>query len=185
MKWYWLMLLSLFIGGTALLSIGVRDVARDDRPKAQNLSTSQPQSPRSRMQGIKLIEQADQSTAWEIVADQAEFMEDDHVAVARGVRAQLFQDDTVLLSLEANRSIVQRNTGNIAMQGRVRVVHQDGYTMTTTTLNWEAEARRLHTDEAVELAGPSVYVTGIGLQSDVDQQRFHLEHNVHASFRLR
>lgn len=137
------------------------------------------------MQGIKLIEQADQSTAWEILAENAEFSEDAMVAVARGVRAQLFQDETVLLSLEANRGMVQRTTGDIAMQGSVRVIHQDGYTMTTNTLNWQAKSRQLHTDEEVALEGPSVRVTGTGLRSDVDQQHFHLEHNVHASFRLR
>ncbi len=184
MKWYWLVLLSLVVGGVALYSMtewGAPHVPQ----AAPGPSTSQPKRAHSQMQGIKLIEQADQSTAWEILAKQAEFSEAENLAIAREVRAQLFQDDTALLSVEANRSIVQRDTGNITMQGRVRIRHQDGYTMTTTTLDWLAKARQLRTDEAVELKGPSVRVTGVGLQSDVDQQRFHLEHNVHASFRLR
>ncbi len=185
MKWYWLTLLTFVVGGIALYSIGRQGAAIPAGQQAPSQSMSQPQSPRSQMQGIKLIEQADQSTAWEILAEHAEFSENANLAVAHGVRAQLFQDDTALLSLEANRSIVQRDTGNITMQGRVRILHQNGYTMTTTTLDWLAEARQLHTDEAVELEGPSVYITGVGLQSDVDQKRFHLEQNVHASFRLR
>ncbi|ETX07141.1 LPS export ABC transporter periplasmic protein LptC [Candidatus Entotheonella palauensis] len=185
MKWYWLVLSSFVVGGVALFGLGKRGAAVDPRQAEPKQTVSQPQSPRSQMQGIKLIEQAGQSTAWEIFAEHAEFSEDANVAVARGVRAQLFQDDIALLSLEANRSIVQRDTGNITMQGRVRIIHENGYTMTTKTLNWHAEARQLHTDEAVELEGPSVHMTGMGLQSDVDQQRFHLEQHVHASFRLR
>ncbi|ETX00157.1 MAG: hypothetical protein ETSY1_12350 [Candidatus Entotheonella factor] len=185
MKWYWLVLSSLVVIGLALLSMSKRGTVSDNRQTALNAAVAQPQSPRSQMQGIKLIEQADQATAWEIFAEQAEFSDDAKVAVARGVRAQLFQDDIALLSLEANRSIVQRETGNILMQGRVRIIHENGYTMTTQTLNWRAETRQLHTDEVVEVEGPSVHMTGIGLQSDVDQERFHLEQHVHASFRLR
>lgn len=185
MKRYWLMLLGLVIGGTALLSLGKGDIATHHRQVGQSQAMSQPQRPRSQMQGIKLIEQADQSTAWEIIADHAEFSEDANVAVAHGVHAQLFQDNTVVLSLEAERSTVQRDTGNITMQGHVRVIHRDGYTMSTKTLNWQAEARQLYTNEAVELEGQNIRVTGIGLQSDVDRQRFHLEQNIHASFQLR
>jgi LPS export ABC transporter protein LptC len=185
MKWYGFVLVCLLIGGVVLYRIGERGDAIRMRQAVPSQSNSQPQSPHSQMQGIKLIEQADQSTAWEILAAHAEFSEHANLAVVREVRAQLFQDHIALVFVEADRSIVQRDTGNMTMQGQVRVRHQDGYTMTTKTLDWLAKARQLHTDEAVELEGPSVYITGIGLQSDVDQQRFHLEHNVHASFRLR
>jgi len=71
------------------------------------------------------------------------------------------------------------------MQGNVRVNNEDGYTMTTETLDWHAKTRQLRTQETVEIEGPSVRITGAGLRSEVDEQRFHLEHNVHASFRLR
>lgn len=185
MKWYWFVLLSLTIGGAVLYWLNERGEGVPIPQVASSPLAPQPQCPRSQMQGIKLIEQAGPSTAWEIIAEQAEFSDNTNLAVARGVRAQLFQDDTALLSLEANRSIVQRDTGNITMQGQVRILHQGGYTMMTKTLDWLAESRQLHTDEAVELEGPSVYITGMGLQSEVDQQRFHLEQNVHASFRLR
>lgn len=185
MKWYGFVLLSLVIGGTALYLMGWRGEAVPMQAAVPSQAVAKEPPPRSQMQGVRLIEQADQSTAWEMMAEQAEFSEDANLAVARGVRAQLFQDDTALLSLQANRSIVRRDTGNITMQGQVRLRHQDGYTMTTQTLDWVAEARQLRTDEAVELEGPSVYITGIGLQSDVDRQRFHLERDVHASFRLR
>jgi LPS export ABC transporter protein LptC len=185
MKWYGFVLVCLLIGGVVLYRIGERGDAIRMRQAVPSQSNSQPQSPHSQMQGIKLIEQADQSTAWEILAAHAEFSEHANLVVVREVHAQLFQDHIALISVEADRSIVQRDTGNITMQGQVRVRHQDGYIMTTKTLDWLAKARQLHTDEAVELEGPSVYITGIGLQSDVDQQRFHLEHNVHASFRLR
>jgi LPS export ABC transporter protein LptC len=185
MKWYGLVLLSLVLVGIALLSMGKQEKGAPSPQAATNQSKPQPRNADSQMQGITLIEQADQATAWEILAERAEFNENANLAIAHGVRARLFQDDITLLSLEANRSIVQRDTGNITMQGRVRIMHQDGYTMTTKALDWRAEARQLYTDEAVELEGPSAHITGIGLQSDVDHQRFHLEHHVHASFRLR
>jgi LPS export ABC transporter protein LptC len=185
MKWYWLVLSGLALGGIGLLSIGKQGESARTRQTGTSQLMSQPQNADSQMQGIKLIEQADRATAWEILAERAEFSDHGNLAVAHGVRARLFQDDTALLSLEANRSIVHRDTGNITMQGGVRIIHQDGYTIMTKVLDWRAEGRQLHTDEAVELKGPSAHITGIGLQSEVDQQRFHLEHHVHASFRLR
>lgn len=185
MKWFGFALLILTIGIVVLLGLGEREETARLQQTPSEPSMSGPKSARSQMEGIQLIEQTDRETAWRVWAEQAEFSDNANLAIARGVRAKLFQEDKALLSLEANRSVVRRDTGNITMQDGVRILHEGGYTMTTKTLDWLAEARQLHTDAAVELEGPSVHITGVGLQSEVDEQRFHLEHNVHASFRLR
>ena len=184
MKWYWLAF-SLLIVGFSLFRLGQWGGRLQEQQAVPSASAALSPTAGSQMRGITLIEQTDQSTAWEIVARQAEVDNQKRRAVAHDVRAQLFQDDAALMALEANRSIVQRDSGDINMQGNVRVNNEDGYTMTTETLDWHAKTRQLRTQETVEIEGPSVRITGAGLRSEVDEQRFHLEHNVHASFRLR
>jgi LPS export ABC transporter protein LptC len=97
----------------------------------------------------------------------------------------MFQDHETLFWLKANQGQVSRTSGDMAVQGDVRLQHQAGYIIRTEALDWQADSRMLKTDEPVQIQGPAVRVTGTGLRSHVDQQRFNLQRDVHASFQLR
>ena len=73
----------------------------------------------------------------------------------------------------------------MTMQGHVRLWHQAGYTLTTEALSWEAASRTLHTDQPVSMQSATVSIRGMGLQGDMEQQRFVIHHDVRASFQFR
>ena len=183
LRWYACTLLILIGIGAIVVSCG-----GSGPPTPQRVSAPSPvhaNEPQSRLSGALLIEQAQASPAWEVYADEAALYEATQMAVAQGVRAEMFRDHQTLLWLKANQGQVSRASGNIAVQGNVHLQHQAGYTIRTEALDWQAESRMLKTDEPVHIQGPAVRVTGTGLRSHVDQQRFSLQRDVHASFQLR
>lgn len=177
---------------TTIILIGIGAVVvscgGSSPPTPQRVNTASPVSrdaPQSRLIGALLIEQAQASPAWEVYADEAALYEATQTAIAQGVRAEMFRDHKTLLRLKANQGQVNRASGDIAVQGDVRLHHQAGYAMRTEALDWQADSRLLTTEEPVQIQGQSVRVTGTGLRSDVDQQRFRLQRDVHALFQLR
>ncbi len=193
MRWYVFVLLGLVVSAIAVARWG-REVELSravDRiisplfatPTATPAAT--PAAPQGRLQGVRLVEQTDKATAWEIMADDASFYAVGQVTAARGVRAQLFREQAALLSLEADQGLVRHVTGDITVRGHVRVQHREGYTVTADALDWQGRHQTLYTDMPVQIDGPAIRITGTGLRSDKELQHFRLQRNVRAWFRLR
>lgn len=183
LRWYALTTIILIGIGAVVVSSG--GLAPPAPQRVNAASPTDADEPQSHLLGAMLIEQAKASPAWEVYADEAVLYETRQTAIAQGVRAEMFRDHKTLLWLKADEGQVSRASGDIAIQGNVRLQHQDGYTIRTEALDWQADSRTLQTDEPVQIQGPAVRVTGTGLRSDVDQQRFSLQRDVHASFQLR
>ena len=140
--------------------------------------------PDGRVQGIRLVEQVDTDTVWEVRAGEATwYAKSQHVA-ARRVRARLFQADMPPLSLEAAYGQVARSTGDISVNGDVRLRHLAGYTFTTDVLHWRAADRLLYTDAPVQIVSDTVHIRGVGFRGKIAQRQFVLQQNVRASLRL-
>ena len=140
--------------------------------------------PDGRVQSIRLVEQADTDTAWEVQAGEAAwYAKSQHVAAHR-VQARLFQADMPPISLEAEYGQVARSTGDISVNGNVRLRHLAGYTVTTDALHWRAADRLLYTDAPVQIVSATVRIRGVGFRSKIAQRQFVLQQNVRASLRL-
>jgi len=188
MRWYVLTVLGVIGGAVTMVQLDGGNATTRALPALPLLPSIQEggtATPQSLMEGVRLIEQTDVTTAWEVFADQAALHETTQVAVARGVQATFFRDHDTLLSLAADTGRVHRISGDMDVHGHVRLQHQDGHIVTTPTLQWQAGNRMLHTEEDVHIQGPAVTITGTGLRSDVEQQHFSVQRNVHASFQLR
>jgi LPS export ABC transporter protein LptC len=188
MHWYILTVLGVIGGILTIVQLDGGNAttrALPALPPLPSIQRDDTAAPQSHMQGVRLIEQTDVTTSWEVFADQAARNETTQIAVARGVQATFFREDGILLSLEADEGRVRRASGDMDVHGHVRLQYQDGYIMTTPTLQWQASSRILHTTEDVQIQGPAVTITGTELHSDVEQQHFSVRRNVHASFQLR
>jgi LPS export ABC transporter protein LptC len=188
MRWYVLTALGMIVSTIILVQGGGGTASTRALPTVSALASVPPNetaAPLSHMRGVRLIEQTDVATAWEVLAQEAALHEPTQVAVASGVQATFFRDRGTLLSLQADEGQVRRLSGDMTVHGHVRLQHQAGYTMTTEALQWQADSRILHTEEDVQIHGPAVTITGTGLRSDVEQQHFSVQRHVHASFQLR
>jgi LPS export ABC transporter protein LptC len=142
--------------------------------------------PDIRVQGVRFVEQADAAMALTLSAEAAAWYDAAQFAVVNQVRAQFFPSRAAPLSVEADSGRIASSTGDLNLHGRVRLQHQTGgYTLTTEALYWQASNRTLHTDAPVSMHNATVHITGMGLQGEVEKQRFLLQRDVRASFQLR
>jgi LPS export ABC transporter protein LptC len=185
MQWYLCLAMALIVTSVSLGRLGAWLSARSRHVSLPVAASGQAGDPDIRMQGVRFVEQADAAMALTFSAEAAAWYDAAQFAVVNHVRAQFFPRRAAPLSVEADYGRIASPTGDLDLHGHVRLQHQTGYTLTTEALSWQASNRTLHTDAPVSMHNATVHITGMGLQGEVEQQRFLLQRDVRASFQLR
>jgi LPS export ABC transporter protein LptC len=184
MKWYICLAIALIGMGISLGYLGAHLKAPSQYVSFPIGALAESGDPEVRVQGVWFVEQVETARVLTLSAEAVAWYESGQFAVVRQVRAQFFPSRTAPLIVEANAGRIASPTGNLNLQGQVRVQHPAGYTLTTEALSWQASSRTLYTDEPVSMHNATVRITGKGLRGAVDQQRFFLLRHVQASFQL-
>jgi LPS export ABC transporter protein LptC len=185
MKWYVCLAIALIVASVSLERLGAWLSARSRRVSLPVAAPVQAGDPDIQVQGIRFVEQAESAMALTVSAEAVAWYGTAQFAVVNRVQAQFFPSRAAPLSVEADYGRIASLTGDLNLHGHVRLQHQAGYTLTTETLYWQANKRTLHTDTPVSMHNATVHITGMGLQGEVEQQRFLLQRDVRASFQLR
>jgi LPS export ABC transporter protein LptC len=185
MQWYICFTMALIVASVSLGRLGVWLSARNRHVLLPVVAPVQAGDPDIRMQGVRFVEQADAAMALTLSAEAAAWYDAAQFAVVNHVRAQFFPRRAAPLSVEADYGRIASPTGDLNLHGHVRLRHQAGYTLTTEALSWQASNRTLYTEAPVSMHNATVYITGMGLHGEVEQQRFLLQRDVRASFQLR
>lgn len=133
--------------------------------------------------GMHLMAQLGEQAALQVTAQQAVFSGAKQRAVVYGVEASITQAVGRTWYVSAAQGIVDRSTGDLTVQGRVRLYEKDGYVIETDRLHLRTAERVLHTEEPVVMRGNAVSIAGTGLRHEIDENRIVLQHHVKASFR--
>lgn len=166
-------------GVSVLLLVGAPKGTKDMPPQGA------PESADMRVYNLHLIEQADTGDGWKLRAQEAAFYAARQLVIVRQMRAQLLAQTTQPIQVEADHGHIHSATGDLTVQGHVRLQYLEGYTLATDILHWHAASRVLQTDAAVQINNAAVHIAGKGLQGHVDEQRFVIQDGVHAAFQLR
>jgi len=186
MKWYGLLGVSSITGVLLLVVIGGVFLAERTRVARSVTQQSEAEPPNMRVQNVRLFEQQEENRdGWELLAHDAEFYDAKQLVVIHQMRAQLFSQAAQSIQISADNGYIDSATGNMTVQGNVQLQYLEGYTIGTDVLSWHAASRLLWTDAVVQINSALVHIAGIGLQGNVDQQRFVLQDSVHAAFQLR
>ena len=185
MRWYGLIGVSIATGVLLVAVVGGVFLAERTRIAQSVTQQSEAEPPDMRMQNVRLLEQQEGGDGWELLAHKAAFYDAQHVVVVHQMRAQLLSPAAQPVQVAADNGHIDRATGNMTVQGNVQLQYLAGYTLETDVLSWHAARRLLWTDATVKISGALVHIAGIGLQGNVDQQRFVLQDDVHAAFQLR
>jgi len=186
MRWYGLVGGSIATGVLILAVVGGVFLAEKTRVAQSVTQQSETELPDIHVQNVRLIEQqAEDGDGWEMLAHDAEFYDAKQLVVVHQMRAQLLSQAAQPVQIVADNGQIDSATGNMTVQGNVQLQYLGGYTIETDVLSWHAANRLLWTDAAVKINSALVHIAGIGLQGNVDQQRFVLQDAVHAAFQLR
>jgi LPS export ABC transporter protein LptC len=146
---------------------------------------SETEQPDMRVQNLHLTEQAEAGNEWELSAHEAEFYDAKQRIVVHRLQAQLLSKEDHPVHVIADSGQIDSTTGNMTIQGNVRLQYLEGYTVETEVLHWHAASRVLQTEAVVQIRSALVHIVGTGLLGNVEQQRFVLQDNVHAAFQVR
>ncbi len=184
MRWYGL--IGVSIASVLILVVGGAFLAERTRVARSVTQQSEAEPADMRVQNVRLIEQQEEGgDGWELLAHDAEFYDAKQLVVVHQMRAQLLSQAAQPAQVTADNGHIDSATGNMTVQGNVQLQYLEGYTIETDVLSWHAASRLLGTAAAVKINSASVHIAGIGLQGNVDQQRFVLQDDVHAAFQLR
>ena len=186
MRWYGLIGVSIATSVLILAVVGGTFLAERTRVARSVTQQSEAEPPDMRVQNVRLIEQQEEDgDGWELLAHDAEFYDAKQLVVVHQMRAQLLSQAAQPAQITADNGHIDSATGNMTVQGNVQLQYLEGYTIETDVLSWHAASRLLWTAAAVKINSALVHIAGIGLQGNVDQQRFVLQDGVHAAFQLR
>jgi LPS export ABC transporter protein LptC len=183
MRWYravWISLIPVMlvvVGGFFLL--GRTPVAKHIRQPSE---TAQPDM---RVQNLHLTEQAETGNEWELWAHEAEFYDAKQRIVVHQLQARLLSKEAHPVHVTADSGQIDSATGDMTVQGNVQLQYLEGYTVETDILHWHAASRVVQTDAVVQIRSALVHIVGTGLLGHVEQQRFVLQDDVHATFQVR
>jgi LPS export ABC transporter protein LptC len=138
-----------------------------------------------RIQNLHLTEQAEAGNEWELRAREAEFYDARQRILVHRLQAQLLAQEDHPVHVTADSGQIDSATGNMTIKGNVQLQYLGGYTVETEVLHWQAMARVIQTEAVVQMRSALVHIVGTGLLGNVEQQRFVLQDNVHATFQVR
>ncbi|MEW6409126.1 MAG: LPS export ABC transporter periplasmic protein LptC [Nitrospirota bacterium] len=110
---------------------------------------------------------------WELKAKKAEVYKPENKTILYDLEARFTMEDGKKMTLIADAGVFNTATKDMIVQKKekdVKVISENGYVLTTTTLRWVEAERRIMTDEPVLLTGSKLRVEGKGLLFNVDNQ---------------
>ena len=139
-------------------------------------------APDIEMVDMHLLAQLGDEALLRVVAKRAVSSGAERQATVHELEARVQQGDGRVWYISAAKGLVDRETGDMSVQGGVRLYETDGYVIETEELSLLADERILHTDMPVTMHGHAVVIAGTGLRHEIDKNRLTLQRQVKASF---
>jgi lipopolysaccharide export system protein LptC len=121
-----------------------------------------------RIKDVRLQEEGGK-VRWQLVADLAEIFDSEgHTRLTKPVVEIKETHRSWVVRGDAGE--VHQRTKDVEIRDNVVVVSDDGFTLETSVLRWDGQARRLWTDAPVRLSRQGLVVQGTGLEVEMDQE---------------
>ena len=141
-----------------------------------------PQAADAGLREFSFLENKDGLVDWKIQAKQAQVFDAESKAVLSGVQVTLTDAQGVQMTVEGDEGTINTSSKDFVLHqktGDLALVFQDGYTIYTPRVTWVNNERRFWTDEAVRITGPSMEVTGQGMDALLNPREMRIRRNVH------
>ena len=129
--------------------------------------------------GFSLVQYEDGGAKkWELKGKKAQ-IEDGKVKIDK-VSALAFGEEATL-KLKAQKGFFDREKSTVHLEDDVVVKTTDGTTLTTDSLDWDAEAKKVFTEKEVTIKKADFQVNGSGAEVDLEQKRAEVKKDVTAN----
>jgi lipopolysaccharide export system protein LptC len=123
---------------------------------------------------------------WKIHAKQAQVFDAESKAELSGVRVTLIDSTGVAMTVDGDEGTINTASKDFVLRqrsGELALVFQDGYTIYTPLVNWVNGEHRFWTDDAVRISGPTLEVTGQGMDALMDNREMRIRRDVRVEVR--
>jgi LPS export ABC transporter protein LptC len=139
-----------------------------------------PQSADAGLREFSFVESKEGHVDWTIHAKQAQVFDAESKAILSGIRVTLADAQGVQMTVDGDDGTINTLSKDFVLSkrsGDLALVFRDGYTIYTPRVAWVNTERRFWTDEAVRISGPSLEVTGEGLDALLKTQEMRIRRN--------
>ena len=140
-----------------------------------------PQAADAGVKGFSFVQSKDGLVDWKIQAKQAQVFDTDAKAVLNDVQVTLMGPDGVAMTVNGDTGTINTLSKDFVISkkaGDLALVLNSGYTIYASRFTWDNQRHRLWTDEPVTIKGPSLEVTGQGLDAFLATQEMRVRRNV-------
>ncbi len=134
------------------------------------------------MEGFRFSQSEDGRIVWRIRARNADLYESKEARL-KDLEITFTTADNKEAALIGEQGVLDTVTGNGSVSRvnhEVRIVSSDGYLLTTNTLFWKANERKVVTSDPFKLLGSEIYLEGKGLSANVDMRTITVNSDVKA-----
>ena len=120
---------------------------------------------------------------WRIQAKEAQVFDTPGKAVLKQVQVTLTDAAGVSMKVHGDEGTIDTSSQDFALgqrSGDLALMFEDGYTIYTPHIAWINNEQRFWTDDQVRIIGPSLEITGQGLDAFVTTKEMRVRRNVRA-----
>lgn len=137
------------------------------------------------MDGFHFAKNEGDKENWELTAKKAEMKKDSGLAELSDLDAVFCSKDGTKLKLKADTGLFNTNTKAVKLKSKgqdVVITSDNGYRMSSKSLDWNADKKELSTNDVVTLRGKGVRIEGKGMVANSDLQEVKINNGVKTVF---
>jgi LPS export ABC transporter protein LptC len=117
---------------------------------------------------------------WELNAQSAQYFKNENKIVLHRIALTFYSDDGKSYNLTAEQGELYTESMDIKVSGNVVVDTDEGYQVRTDSFKYNAQERKIVTDDKVTLISKEMVMTGKGMIVDLEEERLHILKDVRA-----
>ena len=138
------------------------------------------QNLQAKLTGIHMIEEDQGKKSWELWADNAQIYNEGDNIMLEKIKTFVYQKGTNKVEIRGEKGKVDRKTKDMELSGGVVIVNDDGSSLLTDYIKWDAQKREMHSPYPVTIKDGKMEVKGKGMVTYMDRGTLVLKKDVEA-----
>ena len=158
-----------------ILSLSSCGKEKPEKPKVSDKKSS----PEQAIENFILTHTNQGEKEWELEADRAEIYKREGKTIVQKLKIKFYDQGKITSILTARRGELHSLSGDMEVRGDVVVTsEEEGITLKTESLKWDAQRKKIVTDDFVRQEKGDTIITGQGLEADPGLEKVVIKKNV-------
>ena len=178
-----LLLFIVMITGIVVVTLWLNLAEKRASGKEETPPPPTPEGAKMVLEKIRLVEDKQGRTTWELEAASVQQFEDQNILVLEDVKVTVHTKDGRTFVLSGRKGKVDQTTKDAELSGDVVLLSHDGYRLKTQSVTYRHEVKRVMSSDPVEIEGAQLHVVGTGMLVDMNARTFRILSGVKTQWR--